>query len=52
MDDHDEFYMAIIEKRNRQRLIERGVRNDPITRDYEPPEPKVAKKKKKRGRRR
>ncbi len=26
----DEFYMAVIEKRNRQRLIERGVRYDPV----------------------
>ncbi len=30
MNDDDEFYMSIIEKRNRQRLIERGVRYDPI----------------------
>jgi hypothetical protein len=53
MDDDDEFYMAIIERRNKQRLIERGVRRDPMIPDYGlPKEEKPHKKCKRKGRRR
>ena len=36
MDDEDEFEMRLIEKRNRQRLIAKGVRNDPVQKGSTP----------------